>query len=214
MSELNKLALRYEIDKADRYVHGGHDYARRYEPLFQALKDSVEDRPVKVLEIGVGSGGCLRVWLDFFSTMQHRADVYGVDNNPVAIVNIEKQKWDVKVSIGDATNVDFWVNFVAKSGSDFDLIIDDGSHYSEHIITTFGQVWPLVRSGGLYVCEDLHCSYQSFPFNTGGPRSMDFFRSAVDVMNDQGADMNGSQTAGNQFDWIHFSKSFVVIKKR
>jgi cephalosporin hydroxylase len=40
-------------------------------------------------------------------------------------------------------------------GQQFDLIIDDGSHQQAHQIAAIQQLSPLLRSGGLFVIEDL-----------------------------------------------------------
>jgi len=49
-----------------------------------------------------------------------------------------------------------------------DIVIDDGSHMAGHIPTTFGVLWPALRSGGLYVVEDLSTSY--YPSYGGAAR--------------------------------------------
>src|SRR5207248_3839134 len=36
------------------------------------------------------------------------------------------------------------------------IIIDDGSHRSDHIIFTFERLFPALHRGGFYVVEDLH----------------------------------------------------------
>jgi len=41
----------------------------------------------------------------------------------------------------------------------FDIIIDDGSHMSHHIIASFNALFPHVRPGGIYVVEDLATAY-------------------------------------------------------
>ena len=37
----------------------------------------------------------------------------------------------------------------------FDIVIDDGSHEHEHQIISLEEVFPHVRSGGVYLCEDI-----------------------------------------------------------
>ena len=41
----------------------------------------------------------------------------------------------------------------------FDIIIDDGSHFQEHIFTSFNILWPFLNPGGIYVIEDLATAY-------------------------------------------------------
>ncbi|HEY2766460.1 MAG TPA: hypothetical protein VGJ13_20985 [Pseudonocardiaceae bacterium] len=47
---------------------------------------------------------------------------------------------------------------MAETGP-LDIVIDDGSHISKHVIGSFDALFPHVRPGGLYVIEDLQMSY-------------------------------------------------------
>ena len=42
--------------------------------------------------------------------------------------------------------------------SDFDLIIDDGSHNPRHQLLSLEIMLPKLKPGGLYICEDIHTS--------------------------------------------------------
>jgi demethylmacrocin O-methyltransferase len=50
---------------------------------------------------------------------------------------------------------------VVNSTGPLDVVIDDGSHYSEHQRATFSLLWPHVKPGGIYVIEDLQCAFLS-----------------------------------------------------
>jgi len=39
------------------------------------------------------------------------------------------------------------------------MILDDGSHMSSHMIYSFEHLFGSVKSGGVYVIEDIGCSY-------------------------------------------------------
>ena len=41
----------------------------------------------------------------------------------------------------------------------FDVIIDDGSHESEHILTSLKTLFPRLKTGGYYFIEDLHAGW-------------------------------------------------------
>jgi len=69
----------------------------------------------------------------------------------------------IQTHVLDQGNEEALQQFVAKireQGYQFDIIIDDGSHISEHQMLTLKVLWPLLRSGGLYIVEDLHTSYR------------------------------------------------------
>ena len=39
------------------------------------------------------------------------------------------------------------------------ILIDDGSHIQKHQILTLQMLFPHIKDDGVYICEDLHCSY-------------------------------------------------------
>ena len=47
------------------------------------------------------------------------------------------------------------LNEMATRHGPFDIIIDDGSHVGEHIITSFRALFPDLTANGLYAIEDL-----------------------------------------------------------
>lgn len=201
-SELDYLGLKYGTDKNST----GHDYLRRYEPFLAPMQDSAR----KVLEIGIAGGASLLVWAEYFSL----ATIHGVDHNPKAVNDCPKHIRILPYS-GEATDGVFWLQFARIAGKDFDLIIDDGSHHSSAVITTFGYVWPLLRSGGLYIIEDLHCSYDpAYNRTPSSETSIEFLETLVDVMNCHGLLATGNPTKGPLlYSFLHFGKSFVIIGK-
>lgn len=63
---------------------------------------------------------------------------------------------------GDQSNISLLESLQSKNYY-FDVIVDDGGHRMEHQLTSFTYLLPKVKSGGLYVIEDLLTSYmQSF----------------------------------------------------
>ena len=46
--------------------------------------------------------------------------------------------------------------FISENGGDFDMIIDDGGHTMEQMQVSLNYLWDELKSGGLYVIEDLH----------------------------------------------------------
>jgi len=64
----------------------------------------------------------------------------------------------IKIYQGSQTDEKVLDKIISDNG-EFDLIIDDGSHINEHIITTFKYLFPKLKEGGIYVIEDLQTSY-------------------------------------------------------
>jgi hypothetical protein len=112
-------------------------------------------REVRVVEIGVFSGGSLAMWHEYFGP---KAFVYGVDIEPAC--RVYENDW-TKIFIGDQSDPAFWRDFKAKVPR-VDVVIDDGSHVSHHQITTFEELFPALAPGGVYICEDIGGDRNSF----------------------------------------------------
>ena len=154
MSLLSDLADKYGTDK--RYSE--HNYVTIYERLFDHKRLKIN----KMLEVGYGSGGSVKMWMDYFPN----ADVYCMEYCDEEY----KEVWhnpkldlpDLDLIIGDSTKPESWVDVP----NELDLIVEDGSHFPEHQIATFMNGFPHVASGGLYIIEDLHCSFEEKYGNT------------------------------------------------
>jgi hypothetical protein len=130
-------------------AHWGPTYYERYlEPL--------RDKRITILEIGIGGhhlyegGESLRMWRDYFP----RAMIYGIDLYDKKIVEGER----IRAFQGDQSDADFLAGVVRETGP-LDVVIDDGSHVNQHVITAFHQLFPHLNAGGLYFIEDLQTSY-------------------------------------------------------
>ncbi|MFV2109773.1 class I SAM-dependent methyltransferase [Micromonospora sp. LOL_015] len=145
---LTALALQFGSDK-----WGGHWYTPHYE---QHLGRFCDQR-VSVLEIGIGGyhepdagGASLRMWKHYFP----RGMVYGLDVYDKSVLDEPR----LVTLRGDQADPAFLIDLARRYGP-FDIVIDDGSHVSSHVITAFNALFPYVRPGGVYVIEDLHTSY-------------------------------------------------------
>lgn len=144
--KLNELGVKYGTDKSSLL----HDYLVEYEKYFKNPED-VQD----ILEIGLQRGGkwrnenispSLAMWGEFFP----KATLYGFD-----IKNLKFNDPRVRFFRGDQGSV-FDVMKFANATPKFDFIIDDGSHYADHQMITFLALWPKVKSGGIYIIEDMN----------------------------------------------------------
>jgi hypothetical protein len=125
-----------------------------YLEVYEALFDGLRDSSVRLLEVGVQNGGSLEIWAKYFPKA---ALVLGCDIDELC-GDLRFSDPRIQVIVGDATQDDV-VREISNSSSSFDVIIDDGSHRSSDIIGTFARLLPLVSAGGIYIIEDLHCSY-------------------------------------------------------
>lgn len=178
-NELDRLALRHGSDK-----FGSHYYTTHYDSCFASLRD----RPLHLLEIGIGGyddpkagGASLRMWKDYFPAAQ----IYGLDWYAKPGVAEER----IRTYQGSQTDPVAMARILADTPEQiFDIIIDDGSHRSEHVITTFLMMFQYVKPGGWYVVEDVQTSYWS---DHGGNSqdlnapmiSTSFFKQFIDGLN-------------------------------
>ncbi len=148
--DLTTLANKYRTDKGT--MDYGHGYSVTYGELFKDLVD----KPIKLLEIGVCDprfpGASLKMWEEYFPNGRF----VGLDINPEAMkfANDRTNIW-----IEDQNNYGNLVTLAWSGSPSFDIIIDDGSHVGEHILTSFKALWNSVKPEGYYIIEDLHSVY-------------------------------------------------------
>ena len=152
---LTSLANKYGSDKGSynaKYHAGSHHYTRHYAKLFHEIRN----KPLEMVEIGLNLSNfsnyaSLNIWLDYFPN----ANIYGIDINIFPFPNDR-----VILFQGDQGSDPFWQKFINDVPVSFDIVIDDGSHYSPHQQKTLGYLFPKLKSGGLYIIEDLHYTPQ------------------------------------------------------
>lgn len=138
---LDVLAFKYNIDK--RIDEDNHGYTEIYFNLLNEKRDKIN----KVMEIGIHKGGSLRMWRDFFSL----ADVYGLDNHNELLFETDRIKSVFAEQKEEATLLEA----IKEIGTDFDLIVDDGSHEVEDQLLSFKVFFPIIKIGGIYAIEDV-----------------------------------------------------------
>jgi hypothetical protein len=145
---LTQLAKHYQTDKA-----GTHKYTPHYQRHFRAWRD----KPINVLEIGIGGyakdgkgGASLRMWKDYFPNAQ----IFGLDIEDKSFVDEPR----IKTFQGSQVDPEILSAIVAEVG-ELQIIVDDGSHLPEHVIETFGLLFPLLAPDGIYAIEDIQTSY-------------------------------------------------------
>ena len=175
-SPVHKTLRELYAEHGGKVAYKWSSYLEVYERLFAPFRD----KPVRLLEIGVLNGGSLEIWQKYFP----RAEIIvGCDINP----DCRKLGFDDKkiaVIIGDANSQETEREITACS-AEYDIVIDDGSHKSSDIVRSFARYFRLLADGGIYVAEDLHCSYwNAFEGGLYEPySSMSFFKRMLDVVN-------------------------------
>ena len=157
-------------------------YFEIYDALFSNflnLLDPKDSEKIKFLEIGVDRGGSLGFWEKI---LIGRADIYGIDINPKCA---EIKNMNATIRIGSQDDPVFLKNVIAEMGS-LNIVVDDGSHASRHIIKSFQTLFPLMETGGMYIIEDVHASYWNYWGLGGGLRrkksAVEYFKIKIDEL--------------------------------
>jgi SAM-dependent methyltransferase len=166
----------------------------------------------KILEIGVLGGGSIELWLKYFG---EGTQVIGVDIDTRCLAY--KYNGDAQVIMGDQSNPAFWDEFLDKN-TDFDIIIDDGSHIMEHQVLTLQKTFPHLKTGGVYICEDTHTSYWpkwNGEYDKKGT-FLDYTKYLTDIMNQQHFQQKMDPAVLKTFENLYsmaFYNSMVVLEK-
>ncbi|HEX7777738.1 MAG TPA: class I SAM-dependent methyltransferase [Vicinamibacterales bacterium] len=116
---------------------------------------------VRVMEIGVYSGGSLGMWREYFGPKCH---VYGVDVQEACKAYEDE---NTTILIGDQADRQFWQTVKSRS-PEIDVLIDDGGHLPEQQVVTLEEMLPQLRPGGVFICEDVHGIRNAFTAYTAG----------------------------------------------
>jgi hypothetical protein len=151
-----------------------------YLDIYDHLLSGHRSKNINILEIGVQNGGSLETWGAYFDKAEN---IIGCDIN-AKCESLQFTDKRIRVIVGDATTEDT-AREVDKLAQSFDIVIEDGSHTSRDIITTFARFFPKLRPGGLYVAEDLHCCYwEEWGGGLSSPYSgIEYFKALCDCLN-------------------------------
>jgi Methyltransferase domain len=152
-----------------------------YLPIYDRTFFRFRPKPVNLLEIGIQNGGSLEVYAKYFPNFK---TLVGCDINPRCAEL--KYSGNIHVVVGDCNRNDVQARVKAIAPV-YDIIIDDGSHTSPDIINAFFRYFPMLQRGGVFVIEDLHCSYwKDWEGGLLYPQSsMAFLKALADVINVQ-----------------------------
>ena len=171
MKTLAKLYKEHNGKVSDKWTI----YIDQYEEKFKPYQDA----KIRILEIGIQNGGSLEIYANYFNNAEL---ILGCDINEKCL-GLTYQEKNIQVIVGDATEESTYKKIVAYPK--FDIIVEDGSHTSSDIVKTFCKYFNHLNDGGLFIIEDLHCSYwNGFTGGLFHPlSSINFFKRVVDLIN-------------------------------
>jgi len=136
-------------------------YGPAYDQNIQHLREMalLEGRKVKMLEIGVSSGGSTRVWKRYFRGLTHYV---GLDIEPRCRM-FQSLEEGIRIITGSQLDTAL-LSKICKLYGPFDLVVDDGGHTNKMIQTSLKILWNCMKDGSVYVIEDLHSMNQGSPW--------------------------------------------------
>jgi SAM-dependent methyltransferase len=201
-------ASRYDTDK-------GPAYLRHYDRFFGPLRD----QPVRLLELGVRTGGSLLLWRDYFE----QGLIAGLDTEPV---EIDDPTGRIRIFRGRQEDRDV-LDRVGRECGPFDIVVDDASHFADLTRVSFWHLFDHhLKPGGLFVLEDWGCGYwDSWPdgrhYDPMAPGShqhgmVGFVKELVDECGMGDVTMPGrgiSPSRLSKFDALHLFRGQVFVVK-
>jgi len=131
-----------------------HSYDNLYNTLFSKYKDTCS----KFLEIGFSGGFGLQSYSEYFKN----ATIYGIDiKDDLSSLIRDNLNSNINIYIGNAKSEETINHFQFE----FDIILEDASHLPEDQIQHFKDYSKFVKSGGIYIIEDVHQDYADRVFS-------------------------------------------------
>jgi hypothetical protein len=143
---LTKIGLKYNTDKS--YFHLFTEF---YNDYFEKYRD----KNINILEMGIFTGLSLQMLAEYFP----KATIYAIDINEEYVNNANNYKKNIIAY--QCNQIDFVKLQELFQHMKFDIIIDDGSHITSHQQKSLGFFFPYLNKEGIYICEDLHTSYDN-----------------------------------------------------
>jgi SAM-dependent methyltransferase len=120
-----------------------HSYITTYERLFAPQRHD----PIRLLEIGICTGGSLMAWAEYFTSPESL--IVGLDVTFDHLVFDFSSHSRIRAHLMDA-------RVQVPPDGPFDFIIDDGSHYLNDQVRSFLLLKNHLKPGGLYIIEDVY----------------------------------------------------------
>jgi hypothetical protein len=164
-------------------THGVHKWLH-YLPVYESIID--RSRPIRMLEIGVFHGGSLRMWREY---LHPQSVIVGIDIDPNC-KEFQDPENNVHVRIGGQQDATF-LQEVNNEFGPFDVILDDGSHMTSHMVASFRCLFAsALAEPGAYIVEDVHTNYWK-SYRDSSMSFVDFIAVLVDAMHAHYPDVEG-----------------------
>ena len=121
--------------------------------------EKMREKEINIFEIGICEGASLKMWEEYFLNGQIYAMDYAEDGSMRIssdfIMSLNTGR--AHTFIGDQNKREDLNKCMNKFNTKFDIMIDDGHHFQSPQQVSLGFLFSYLKSGGLYVIEDI-CS--------------------------------------------------------
>ena len=131
MEMISTILKKYDTDK-DK----GHHYGAAYDKILSPFK---REEKLNIIEIGTDKGESLLAWKEYFPN----AKITGID----IVDKVSNKNKKINYIISDIKDY--------KPSENFDIVIDDGSHWLRDVIETVNKFAYKLNKNGILVIEDV-----------------------------------------------------------
>lgn len=148
-TDLCILGAKCQTDKSP-FNPVGHRHP--YTPFYSMILSQYRNHPIRFAEIGVAAGSSVAMWAHYFE----KGELYFFDRDDNFLQNAASfgfphtKFFNMDVEVAESIR-----NSFQKTGGNFDVILDDSSHNNNHQIDIVREGLPFLKSGGLFLIEDI-----------------------------------------------------------
>ena len=143
-------------------------------PIYERHLAPWKGRPVTLLEIGVQNGGSMEMWKEYLGPDSR---IIGLDLVE-GCAQFDDPARNMHVRIGHGADAEFLDQIITEFGP-IDIVIDDGSHNTDHIQKSFEFLYPKITANGVYLIEDIGGNRERKPLSDCNKICLDSIRSTI-----------------------------------
>lgn len=189
--DLHDLGLKYSSDKAST-----HAFTYEYDKRLKHLRNE----KLNFLEIGIWEGGSILMWHEYFSNATiHAADLYDYSrlNSERIVTHIANQEREDELR---------------TLPKNLDIILDDGGHTMLQQQVTLKVLFnEHLKSGGLFILEDLHTSGPAYAYTHGSTSTNNTLKLLEDLKNNSFSNDNNYFITEDDFNMLKNQIEYVEI---
>lgn len=212
MNELDELFIKYETDKSSKF----HSYHKIYEEILFPFIDI----DMNLFISGIGGYNTNRGGGDLLAFKEYlpKAKIVGIDIYDKSFLNQDR----ITTYICSEDDEITMKGIIMIEGIP-DVIINDGSHCNLLVIKNFKLLFPILKSGGVFVIEDIETSWygseeyegcwdgNDFTANT----TINFFRKLINELNGQYiAHFKSEYEWAKDIESISYYKNIIIVRKK